>query len=56
MDACTEGASLFGPEHLLLKVQNVEFDVNVPKVYNTSKPNAEFSMRPYYSMEMSIQC
>ena len=26
-----------GPEHLSLKVQNVEFDINVPNVDNTLK-------------------
>ena len=32
-----DGIGLEGLEHLSLKVQNVEFDINVPLVYNTSK-------------------
>ena len=28
---------LYDPEHLSLKIQSVEFDINVPKVNKTSK-------------------
>ena len=46
---------IFGPEHLSLKVPNIDFDVSVDSVqWQTATPKSK--LRPYNSMQMSIRC